>query len=152
MATIHKESVRVQVESRKSIRMYQCLKGSQHFSRSECEWNRPYFDIIFWIPPYTHIPVTSCIIMHINTCILPFPFSSYVVRSISIIMLILFIAIATSCHPTLFKQCRVLSLAITEEGSSWLMKRLKKCSFLASVQQVIHGSIDIPVWTKYHEN
>ena len=29
MATAHKESVRVQVESCKSIRIYQCLKGSQ---------------------------------------------------------------------------------------------------------------------------
>ena len=60
-------------------------------------------------------------------------------------MVILFIAIATSCHPTLFKQCRVLSLSFAEEGSSWLTKRLKKCYFLASVQQVKHGSIDIPV-------
>ena len=40
-------------------------------------------------PPHTHIPATSCIIMHINTCILPFPF--ILVRSISVIMLILII-------------------------------------------------------------
>ena len=54
-------------------------------------------------------------------------------------MLILFIAIATSCHPTLFTQCRVLSLSFTEEGSSWLMKRLKKCSFLGRLYIVFRN-------------
>ena len=47
-------------------------------------------------------------------------------------MLILFIAIVTSCHPTLFMQCRVISLSFTEKGSR-LLKHLKALIFLASV-------------------
>ena len=37
--------------------------------------------------------------------------------------------VVTLLNVNLFMQCKVLSLSVTEEGSSWLPKHLKKCEF-----------------------
>ena len=96
-----------------------------------------YFILLTSPPPHTSqpAPVLSCTLTH------AYPLSAFIlVRSNFVIMLMLLLssspAVIHVISLSLFKQYGEISLSFTEEGSSWLPKRLNKC-FLASVQQVI---------------